>query len=59
MTKCLQLARPVVGSAASFHANQARRQIGEEGNHLVALELLLQYGLAVSVDAVNLEEVLR
>jgi hypothetical protein len=55
----LQLPRPVVRTAARFHANLARQQIGEEGHHLVTLELLLQHGRPPFVSAMYLEHVLR
>lgn len=55
----LQLSTPVVRATASLHANQARRQVEEERGHLIAPQLLLQDRLAVLVDAVDLEHVLR
>lgn len=48
----------MVGAAASFHADKARRQVDEEGCHLVAPQLLLQDRFAVLVDAVDLEHIL-
>jgi hypothetical protein len=54
----LKLARPVVGAAAGFHANQAGRQVHEEGSHLFALERLVEHGFAVLIHAVDLEHIL-
>ena len=56
--EAFQLARPMVGTAACFHADQARRKIDKERGHLVTFELLLQDGLAAFVDHVDLEHVL-
>ncbi len=58
MPERLQLARPVVGTAAGFHADQAGREVGKEQGELRTLELFLQYHLAVLVDTVHLEYVL-
>ena len=58
MTETLQLARPVVGATARFHANQARRQIHEELSHLVTPDLLLDDRLAKLIDAVQLKHIL-
>jgi len=55
----LQFARPVVGAAARFHADQAGRQIDEELCHLLAAQLLLENRLAKLVDAVDLKELFR
>jgi hypothetical protein len=55
VTYCLQLARPVMCTAACLNADEAQRQIDEERRHLRSLELLLQHPLAVLIDAVNLE----
>jgi hypothetical protein len=40
MPEALQFPRPVVGAAARFYADQARRQVGKEGCHPRARELL-------------------
>jgi hypothetical protein len=45
-------------SAAGFHADQARRQIGEKREYLGALELFLHLNLAMSIYAVHLKHVL-
>jgi len=58
VTKGCELARPVMSTAACFHADQARRQVHEKLGHLITLELLLQDGLAVFIDCVNLKHVL-
>jgi hypothetical protein len=47
--------RAVVGG---LHADQTRRQMREKRTHLVALDLLLQYRLAIRINAVNLKHVL-
>jgi hypothetical protein len=54
----LQLASPVMRLAAGLHADQARRQVGEEGNKRVALQLLAKNRLAVLVRSAHLEQVL-
>jgi hypothetical protein len=54
MSELLELARPVMGPAAGFHADQAVWQIGEEGHELVAP----QHRLAALVGPVHLEYVL-
>ena len=53
-----QSARPMVGAAAGFHADDAGRQIGEAFEQLAAREGLLQHRLAVRIDAVHTEYVL-
>jgi hypothetical protein len=58
VTHALQLAGPVVGAAAGFHANQAGRQVHEEGGHLFALERLVEHGPAMLIHAVALKYVL-
>ena len=58
VAQALELASPVVGAAAGFHADQTRGQVHKERGHLVTLQLLLKNGLAVRVDAVELEDVL-
>ncbi len=47
----------MVSAAASFHPDQARRQVDDEGRHLVSPQLLRQDRLALLVDAVDLEYV--
>src|SRR6185312_9445613 len=49
---------PVVRTRARCHADRARRQIGEEGQYLRTLKLLLQPRLAARVHAMHLEHVL-
>jgi VIT1/CCC1 family predicted Fe2+/Mn2+ transporter len=46
-------------AAAGLHAEQTRRQVDEERRHLVSAQLLLHEHLAVLVDSVDLEHVLR
>jgi hypothetical protein len=50
-----ELASPMVGAAAGLHADQARRQAGEELQHLAARQLLAQHRPALRVGAVHLE----
>src|SRR5205814_2382087 len=45
-------------SRARLHADQPRRQVSEEGQHLRALELLLQRCLAALVHAMHLKHAL-
>ena len=45
----------MVGTAAGFHADQARRKIDEEHSHLVTFEVLLQDCFTVFLHRVNLE----
>jgi hypothetical protein len=59
VTQCHQLARPMMRRGASLHANQTRRQRGEEGEHLPATELPANYDSAISAHAVNLKYILR
>lgn len=47
-----------MSAGTGLEANQAGRQVREEGSNLVALQLLAQHGLAALVDSVNLEYVL-
>jgi len=54
----LQLARPVMGAAARFHADQARRQVRKKWGHLIPLELLAEDDLALRIHTVNLEHAL-
>src|SRR3990167_4933969 len=56
---CPELARPVMSAAASLHAQQTRRQVDEECRHLAPAQLLLHEHLAMLVDSVDLEHVLR
>jgi hypothetical protein len=53
-----ELARPMVRTAAGFHADEARGQVGEEGRHLAALELLAQHRFSVLIHTVNLKHAL-
>jgi hypothetical protein len=46
---------PVVGAGTGLDADQADRRIGEEGEHLAAGEGFLENGLALLIDAVDLE----
>ena len=50
----LQLARPVMRAAPCFHANQARRQVGEECNLLAALELLFKGNFSMRIYPMDL-----
>lgn len=55
----LQAPGSVMSAGAGFHADQTCRQVREVQNQLVAPDLRLQDGLAVCVDAVDLDYVLR
>src|SRR5262249_29782757 len=52
------LAPPIMRTAAGLHADQTRRQLGEEGQHLLASELPGNDNLALGIDAVDLEYLL-
>src|SRR5262247_1992115 len=45
-------------TAAGLHADQTRRQLGEERQHLLASELAGDDDLALRIDAVDLEHLL-
>src|SRR5215468_11564155 len=45
-------------TAAGLHADQTRRQLGEERQHLLASELPGDHDLALGIDAVDLEHLL-
>jgi len=53
-----QGARPVMRGAARFHANQARRQFGEEWQHLRSSKRLAENDLTGRINTVNLKNVL-
>ncbi|MCY1433408.1 hypothetical protein D9M71_494350 [compost metagenome] len=57
MSKCLQLSCPVMGTSASLHTDQARRQYCKERGKLVTFELLLQYWFPSLVNSVYLKHV--
>jgi len=50
-----ELLGPVMRAAAGFHADQARRQVGEERQQLRPFDLFLQGRLAPFIDAMHLE----
>src|ERR1700759_490680 len=54
-----QFARPKLRAAASFEANQAPRDLGEEGPYFASSELLSKNGPAIRADTVNLEPAFR
>jgi hypothetical protein len=56
---CLELASPVMGAAAGVHPDKAGWQVDKESDNLVAFELLLGHGLAMRIDSVDLEDILR
>ncbi len=58
MAEPLPLPCPVMGAAARFHVDQARRQSGKKHRHLVALKLLPEHRLALRIHAVDLKHVL-
>ena len=51
----LKLSCPVVRTAAGFHADQARWQVGEVGEHLGTLQFLARGHLAVFIHTVYLK----
>src|SRR6202022_1843421 len=53
-----QITCPVVRGGTSLHANEARRQRREKGNHLTAAKLLPDDDLLSRIDAVDLKHVL-
>src|SRR5690606_15070176 len=58
MSRLRQLARPVMRRAARLHAHQARRQLGEERQHLRSPERLANNRLTSRVDSMNLKMLL-
>jgi hypothetical protein len=56
MAELAQLAAPVVRSRAGFHANQTRRQCGEESRDFLATQLTLQHHLAGRIGTVHLKD---
>jgi hypothetical protein len=58
MAQRRQLARPVMRRRTSFHADQARRQPGEEGEQLTTSKLPAHHDALGFVDAVHLKDVL-
>jgi hypothetical protein len=59
MTHGDQCARPVMRGGAGLGPDQARRQLGEERQHLLSMQLLHEQGHAALVDAMHLEHALR
>src|SRR5262245_34857567 len=55
VTKRLQFTRPVMGRGARFNADQARRQLLEERQHITALQLTAEDYIALRIDTVNLK----
>src|SRR5262249_4138291 len=49
---------PIMRTAAGLHADQTRRQLGKERQHLLASELARDDDLALRIDAVDLEHLL-
>lgn len=58
MPQAAQGARPVVGAAAGFHADDCGRQVGEKFEQFAAAQSLLQRYLAMRVHAMHTEYVL-
>src|SRR5262249_55038674 len=52
------LTRPIMRTAAGLHADQTRRQLREERQHVLASELPGYDDLALGIDAVDLEHLL-
>ena len=48
--------RPVVRAATGFQTDEARRQLCQQGQDLFARDAFVQHHIAVSVDAVELED---
>ena len=59
MTELRQLTRPKMRSPASFEADKARRNIGEETQHLASSKLSAENRPAIGVDAMHLEPSFR
>src|ERR1700733_8659931 len=59
MTDLRQLTRPEMRSAASFEADKARWNIGEETQHLASSKLSSENRPAIGVDAMHLEPSFR
>ena len=59
MTQGLDLPPSVMRGGAGFHANQARRLLVEEGQHLPPPQLPAEDHATVGVNAVDLKNVLR
>jgi hypothetical protein len=57
MPERLQQERPMVRATAGLDADHRRRQLGEEGDHLLAPELLAQHRLLGGIHPVQLEDV--
>ena len=53
VTQAAKLSPPVVGAGASFNANQAGGQLGEERQHLGPTHLSADHHLASHVDAMH------
>jgi predicted kinase len=51
-----ELTAPMMGTWASFNANNARRQSREELQHLGAAHTLADHNRAINICAVNLED---
>jgi len=58
MSKILKLATPVARATASFHTNNAGRQIDHERGQLVALDLFAKHYVAALIYPVDLKHVL-
>ena len=59
VAKRLELARPMMRRGAGLDANQARRQLLEERQHVATLQLPADHHLPISINAVNLKDRLR
>jgi hypothetical protein len=55
MSKSLQLARPMMRRGARLDADQARRQLLEERDHVPALKLAPDNDATERIDAMNLK----
>lgn len=58
MPRLSQLPRPVGTASIGFHANQARRKLGEKGQHLLASQSLAQDHLFLLIHPVDLKHIL-
>lgn len=59
MAELRQLAPPVMRGRAGFHADQAGRELSEEGQDLSPAQRPTHEDLALRIDAVDSEDVLR
>jgi hypothetical protein len=56
MTELTKLSRPKMRTAAGFHADQARLQVGEKPNQVRSFERFAQHRLASLIHPVHLKD---